>query len=194
MKVLAILGSPRGNGNTAIVLQAICDVLKDKGAKVELLSLGGLRLTGCIECFTCQKRRDRVNCPVKDDMKDIYPRILRSDALVFATPIFCWGPSAQLKAVWDRFYGLCKFGTSSYESLIDGRASALVTTAGGDASDGTNLTAQGYRKLADFMRLRRCGELKLTGVGNPDDTRADKTLLTRARRFGGRLWQRLNER
>jgi len=194
MKVLAIMGSPRRRGNTAGVLANVCDVLTERGAKVEVLPLGGLRLTGCIECFTCQKRRDRVNCPVKDDMKSIYPKILRSDALVFATPIFCWGPSAQLKAVWDRFYGLCKFGESSYDSLIEGKASALVTTAGGDASDGTNLTAQSYRKLADFMRMRRCGELKLTGVGSPDDTRADKALRARARRFGGRLWQRLNER
>lgn len=194
MNVLALLGSPRRQGNTATVLEQVCDVLSGEGARVEVLPLGGLNLMGCQECFACQKRRDRVNCPVKDDIKWIYPKILRADVLISATPIFCWGASAQLKAVWDRFYGLTKFGETSYESMLEGKACALVTTGAGNTADGTDITSRAYRKLSDYMRMRRCGELKLTMLRTPEETRADKAVTRRARRFGRKLWERAGGR
>ena len=91
MRILALLGSPRKRGNTAFVLEQVLRPLREAAFAVDLVNLAGRRLSGCTECFTCQKRLDRPNCPVGDDIKPLYSKILRADAVVFATPIFCWG-------------------------------------------------------------------------------------------------------
>ncbi|MFH0965418.1 MAG: NAD(P)H-dependent oxidoreductase, partial [Planctomycetota bacterium] len=184
MKVLALLGSPRRKGNTGIVLERVLSPLRAAGMKVEVAFLGGRRLVGCVECFTCQKREDRPNCPVKDDIRPLLRKIHSADAIVFATPVFCWGASAQLKAVMDRLFSFGKYGKSPHISLLEGKRAALVTTAGGALDEGTGITAQSYRSLADFFRIVRCGELKAVSLGTPEETRACRKVLARAERFG----------
>ena len=99
-KVLGILGSPRLNGNTADLLDAVLEGAGTAGAEVERLDLARMHITPCVECRKCDSD---ATCSVKtDDMQEIYKRIRQVDAIVLASPIFFMGVSSQTKAMIDR--------------------------------------------------------------------------------------------
>ena len=99
-KVLGILGSPRLEGNTADLLEAVLEGARSAGADTERLDLARMRINACIECRRCDESAE---CAVKtDDMQQIYSRIRNVDAIVLASPIFFMSVSAQTKAMIDR--------------------------------------------------------------------------------------------
>jgi multimeric flavodoxin WrbA len=188
MRILMLQGSPRKGGNTDVVLTEMASRLREAGATVSKIYLGRLGFSGCTECFACQKRADRPNCSLDDDMQKVYKRMLAADMVVFATPVFCWGPTAQLKAVLDRCYAFCKFQEDgSYNSLLRGKRCALVTTAGGTKDDGADLVVDSYRRFTKFMGLRSAGELVCALLTSPDETANNARMMARARRFAERL-------
>lgn len=99
MKVLGILGSPRLNGNSEMLLDAALNAAQEKGAEVEKLRLCELDFEACRECHGCDKTGE---CIVEDDMQKIYPKLIEADRIFLATPIFFMGVSAQTKAMIDR--------------------------------------------------------------------------------------------
>ena len=99
-RILGILGSPRLEGNTADLLDAVLDGARDAGAVVERIDLARMRINPCIECRRCDATAE---CAVRtDDMREIYSRIRKVDAIVLASPIFFMGVTAQAKAMIDR--------------------------------------------------------------------------------------------
>jgi putative NADPH-quinone reductase len=99
-KVLGILGSPRLQGNTADLLDAVLEGARLAGAEVERLDLARMSINPCIECRRCDAD---ATCAVRtDDMQQIYSRIREVDAIVLASPIFFMGVSSQTKAMIDR--------------------------------------------------------------------------------------------
>lgn len=104
-QVLVILGSPRRMGNSATLAARISRGAKSAGAKVETLFLQGLKISPCRGCDTCQKR-DSKGCAIKDDMQKIYPKLIRADAWVIASPVYWFTMSAQTKIFMDRCYAL----------------------------------------------------------------------------------------
>ncbi len=99
-KVLGILGSPRLQGNTADLLDAVLEGARLAGAEVERLDLARMNIGPCVECRRCDVD---ATCAVKtDDMQQIYARIREVDAIALASPIFFMGVSSQTKAMIDR--------------------------------------------------------------------------------------------
>ena len=184
MKVLAIQGSPRKNGNTDILLDRVLARLREAhGADAEKLYAAKLDVGGCIECFSCQIVTGEPGCAVKDDMGQVYEKMLAADLLVFASPVFCWGMTAQIKAVFDRLYATFKFNEEPYVSLLEGKRAALIVTAGGEEDDGAAICREGYQKLMGFARAQDCGALLAPMLKEPSDTEADGAVLARADAF-----------
>ncbi|MCJ2532705.1 MAG: flavodoxin family protein [Candidatus Thermoplasmatota archaeon] len=99
-KVLGILGSPRLQGNTADLLDAVLEGARLAGAEAERLDLATMSIDPCIECRRCDAD---ATCAVKtDDMHKIFTRIRQVDVIVLASPIFFMGVSSQTKAMIDR--------------------------------------------------------------------------------------------
>ena len=192
MRVLILQGSPRAGGNTDLLCQAMAQAAESAGASVQTLHLAHMTIGGCMECFTCQRVGDGVGCAVKDDMERVYPAVLACDVLVLATPVFCWGPTAQLKAALDRFYALCKFAqveNGQFKCLIEGKPAALVVSAGGGPHDGAEICVAAFRQMAGYLRLDNRGEFVAAPVGEPPDTARDTALLARACEFARGLVQ-----
>ncbi len=103
MKILGIHGSPRLKGNTRILLDAFLKKAYKMGAKVHKLEVAKLNVKPCVECGSCEIKG---YCALDDDMQDIYPLIWDADLIVLATPIFFYGPTAQVKALIDRSQAL----------------------------------------------------------------------------------------
>jgi multimeric flavodoxin WrbA len=104
-KVLVLLGSPRKNGNSAILAASISKGAKSKGAKVETLFIHGMNIAPCKSCYACQKPGSK-GCSIQDDMQSIYKKLQEADAWVIASPVYWFTMSAQTKLWMDRCFAL----------------------------------------------------------------------------------------
>jgi multimeric flavodoxin WrbA len=112
-QVLVILGSPRKNGNSSTLAARISRGAKSAGAEVETLFLQDLKISPCQACYTCQKH-DSKGCAIKDDMQKIYPKLIRADAWVIASPVYWFTMSAQTKTFMDRCYALSAYSKNPF--------------------------------------------------------------------------------
>ena len=99
LKVLGISASPRERGNTDLLLREALRGAEAAGAEVEVVALRDLKIGPCIECYRCARTGC---CAVEDDYQAVYAKLLATDRLIFATPVFFMGVSAQAKLLIDR--------------------------------------------------------------------------------------------
>jgi len=103
LKALAIIASPRKNGNTFLIVEKIAKKLTSFGdLDVEYLFLSDMDLGPCKGCCACLTIGDN-NCPNKDDRMLIEQKILASDAVIFASPVYAMNMTALMKNFMDRF-------------------------------------------------------------------------------------------
>ena len=130
MKLVAILGSPRGMwGNTGTVLEGVLQGARDAGAEVTTFLLGELNVEPCNGCEACHITGA---CPISDDVAPILQAMAEADGLVLASPNYVRNITAQMKALLDR----CS-GPIHLQSLT-GKYAAAVVTAGGADDDGVD--------------------------------------------------------
>ena len=110
MKIVGFMGSPRRNGNTAILLNSVLAGAEKEGAECLVYYPNELNIRGCQGCNACKKKG---HCVISDDMQNIYQIINEADVLVFSSPIYMWQMSAQLKLVIDRLYAYLNADYSS---------------------------------------------------------------------------------
>ena len=101
MNVLILNGSPRKNGNTSNALRAIEDGLKARHT-VESLNVYDFMFRPCRNCDAC--KRNGGSCVLPDDTVPIISKVAAADLVIFGSPVYWWGISAQLKDVVDKFY------------------------------------------------------------------------------------------
>ena len=124
-QVLVILGSPRRKGNSSTLAAQISRGAKSAGAGVETVFLQGLKISPCRGCNTCQKHNSK-GCAIKDDMQEIYPKLIKADAWVIASPVYWFTMSAQTKIFVDRCYAL----TAYAENPFAGKRIAIAMSYG----------------------------------------------------------------
>ena len=103
MKILGLSCSPRRQGNTEILIDEALKGAQLEGAEVELYSVSGKSIEPCDGCRACN---DTGECHIKDDMQDIYNKIVEADGIIFGAPIYMYTMSAQAKAILDRTIAL----------------------------------------------------------------------------------------
>jgi multimeric flavodoxin WrbA len=122
MKVLGINGSPRGSkSQTLKLVEAVLDGAKASGAEVELVDVCQLKIDYCNACGVCFAKG---KCIHEDDFEDIYHKILDSDGLVLASPVYFRSVTAQLKTLIDRM------ADAIHCQLLTGKYGCAVATAG----------------------------------------------------------------
>ncbi len=103
MKVLGIVCSPRKGGNTEILVQEALAGAQTRGAETELLTIWDKNIKPCDGCLSCEKTGE---CHIKDDVQEIYPKLIAADGIVWGTPVYFWSVTAQAKMLIDRSYAL----------------------------------------------------------------------------------------
>jgi len=89
MKITSVLGSLRlKNGNTAKVLGWVEEELRAKGNYVDRINITDEKMNGCKECYTGQGIPDEPGCPQEGDAKGIFERLMASDVMILASPLF----------------------------------------------------------------------------------------------------------
>lgn len=122
MKVLAINGSPRKNGNTALLLHEALAPLSEAGWEVETVQLGGKKIQGCRGCEKCAELKNG-RCVFDNDMlNELLQKMLAADAMILGTPCYFTDMSAELKALVDR----AGFVAYVNDGLFQGKIGAAV--------------------------------------------------------------------
>lgn len=100
--ISVIIGSPRKGGNTQLLADSFIRGAVQAGNTVDVISVADYDIHGCLGCNACF-RNDGL-CVQNDGMAEIYSRLSNADIIVFATPIYFFTLSSQLKAIIDRLH------------------------------------------------------------------------------------------
>ena len=122
MKVVAFNGSPRREGNTAILVGRVCDGLEKQGIGTEQVSLAEKTIRGCIACGQCAVNRNGW-CAVQDDAaNDCIGKMVAAEGIILASPVYFQDVTAEMKALIDR----AGFVSRSNGRMLAGRVGASV--------------------------------------------------------------------
>jgi len=97
--LIAINGSPRPQGNTALFLEQAIEGARKSGCAVMAVHLRALQISPCLEIYGC---KNDGRCAIADDFQQIYDQILTADGIILASPIFFYTVSAHTKIFMDR--------------------------------------------------------------------------------------------
>ena len=177
MNIVLLQGSPNVDGSTALLAENFTMGASEAGHKVKRLDISRMNIKPCTGCVACGYEGP---CVQNDDSSIIRKEILAADMIVFASPLYYYGMSAQLKTVVDRF---CSYNSSLHAKHMK---SALLTVAW-NAEDWTfdALTAH-YKTLVRYCNFIDCGMVLGYGCGTPDMTKRSKC-MDEAYRLGKEL-------
>ncbi|MBK9391380.1 MAG: flavodoxin family protein [Bacteroidetes bacterium] len=99
MKVLGINCSPRKGGNTEILLKEVFKALEKENIKTELFQIGGKRLSGCIACMKCKKKKDGFCHQKNDVINECIKKMMKADAIIIGSPVYFADITADAKAL-----------------------------------------------------------------------------------------------
>jgi multimeric flavodoxin WrbA len=101
MKILGIVCSPRKGGNTEVLVEEALAKARDLGAEIELEFIAEKNIAPCDGCESCSVMG---KCRIEDDMQNLYVKLKEADGIIFGTPVYFWGMTAQAKTLLDRTF------------------------------------------------------------------------------------------
>jgi len=138
MKVIAFNGSPRKDGNTAILINHIFQELKKEGLETELVQFSGKKIHGCRACYKCFENKDR-RCSVKDDFaNECIEKMIDADGIILGSPVYFADVTAEMKALIDRAGFVSLANNGLYKNKVGASVAALRRTGGIHTLDSLN--------------------------------------------------------
>ena len=180
MKVLACCGSPRKAGITRTLLDDVARGVADAGGKCEILDIAAMNIAPCRACKGCFGTG---RCTQNEDMDGLYDKIAAADAFVFGTPVYFWGPSAQMKAFVDRWYSIVH---GPDFRLLKGKKAAVVTPYADDEPSTAQHTVGMFETAFKYLGLEFAGALGVT-AGKEGEVRNDARAMEQAFALGQSL-------
>ena len=130
MKVVAINGSARKDGNTAILIRRVFSVLEAEGIETELIQLAGEQIHGCMACGTCRKIQNK-QCKIVNDNVNLYiEKMTAADGIILGSPTYFSMMTSEMKALIDRAGFVGRANGDLYKHKV-GVAVVAVRRAGG---------------------------------------------------------------
>ncbi len=180
MKIIGLSGSPRVRGNSDIILDALLSGAKSKGSEVRKYYLNRLKVRGCQACYACKRTGE---CKQKDDMRPLYAQLLSAEIWVFATPVYWWGPSAQLKLVLDRMFPFCH---PPNLDQVRGKKAVLITASEDRPALATPHLCGMIRESMDYLGIKILDELLIRAY-QKGEVKNNRSALARATRLGEKI-------
>ena len=155
MKIVVLTGSPRRNGNTNHLAGQFIKGAEEAGHEVYRFDCAQRKVSSCIACNRCGMNGQ---CIFSDDFEELRPHLVAADMVVFATPMYYFGFSSQLKAVIDRFYAL--------NGQIKGnvKQSALLMAYADTAPEEAEPMLSHYHTLLRYLGWKDSGTVVAAGM------------------------------
>lgn len=165
MEITVIEGSPHINGASSALAKRFVEGATEAGHIVNVVEVARLNIGVCRACNACGTSGP---CIQKDDMTDVRSKIMSSEVVVFVTPNYFCGMTAQLKTVIDRFY--------SFSSNLKTRGlRAVLITASADKADWTTdaLRVQ-FDSMCRYLNMQDAGRVMAVGCGSAEAAHASR--------------------
>jgi multimeric flavodoxin WrbA len=186
MKIACLFGSPRNNGNTAKVLGWVEDELVSKGCEIDRINITEYNVNGCNGCYACQEKYDEPGCIQQDDAVGIIERLMAADAIIYATPLYCWSFTSQLKPIIDRHLCIVTgYGSDNYNSLLEGKRTGLLVTCAGPEENNSEYIKGIYTSMMSFLGCKVAGILVIPNTTTPDELTQESK--KKAEGFAGKM-------
>lgn len=177
-KVLIISTSLRGASNSDILAKECERGAKEAGHSVEYLSLKGKEIKFCIGCLACQKSGA---CVLKDDVPEIMAKVKEAEVIIYATPIYYYEMSGQMKTLLDRLNPL-------YPVEYRFRDIYMIATAAEDADYAFEKAYQGLQGWVDcFEKAELKGMVTGGGIDEPGSAADHADVMQKAYELGKNL-------
>jgi len=170
MQITTLLGSAKKKGNTATVLSWVEKELQSLGHKVDRIYLNNKTINGCLGCAKCRETPNEIACVQKDDAIDIMEQMILSDVVLYASPIYFWGFSAQIKGLIDRCYSLVtNYHKPGHSSLMKGKRIGLLVTGADAYEENAEGMFTTFDRIVDYLLARKTGELYINEYSVPSE-------------------------
>lgn len=187
MKVIAIMGSPRKNGNSCFLAGHFLELAREKGAQTSSFFLEGMKYKGCKACGACKKGSDK--CVIEDDLTQVLEEMHQADVIIYAAPNYFADVSGQFKLFLDRTYSLLTPEFQSGENrsrLAAGKHLVFILTQG--APEGTfKQIPEKYAHLQDYFNFAGYHVLQGCNLFAPDDAKGRPELLAQVEELAEKL-------
>ena len=167
MNILILQGSPNLSGSTSMMVEQFAKGAKEAGHTCKRVDITELDISPCTGCVACGYEGP---CTQSDSMDLLRSQILKTDMLVFATPLYYYGMSAQLKTVVDRF---C---SANYSITAKRLKSVLLTVAWNSDNWTFDALVAHYKTLVRYLDLQDQGMVLGYGCGTPAMTKRSNHL------------------
>ena len=172
MRIVTLMGSPRKRGNTARILAEVEARLASDHV-VDRVDVIDYDINGCRGCEVCQRTLDAPGCVQQDDVPALFERMMAADVLIYASPVYSWGFTAQLKALVDRHYCLTKWQDDEVaRSFLDDKAAALLVTCAGDAATNADTMQVAFERQMDCSGCHIVGQYVVDRTTTPKEALA----------------------
>ena len=155
MKIVVLTGSPRRSGNTNRLAGQFIKGAEEAGHEVYRFDCEQHKVSPCIACNRCGMNG---TCIFNDDFEELRPYLVDADMVVFATPMYYFGFSSQLKTVIDRFYAL-----NGQIKGVSKLSAFLMAYANTDPKEAEPMTSH-YHTLLHYLGWKDCGIVVATGM------------------------------
>lgn len=186
-KILVISGSPRKDGNTRALIDEFIKGVRSNDADIEVVHAAFLhyKAHGCLSCRLCQKS-DKFECNINDDATPVLKRMLEVDTIVFATPLYFFSASAQIKMVFDRMFSLYKWDNAAGTMVtpLEGKELVVIASAFGDM--GLDALEAPFKLTAAYTHMP-FDSLLVQNAGVSGEIRKKPIFLKRAYDLGVRI-------
>ncbi len=129
MKAVAFNGSARKDGNTALLLKRVLEVLKAEGFDTELIQLAGQQIRGCNTCRTCYETKNKLCIIENDKVNEYITKMVEADCIILGSPVYFSMMTPELKALIDRAGYVAKANDDMFKHKV-GAAVVAVRRAG----------------------------------------------------------------
>jgi multimeric flavodoxin WrbA len=189
-KILILNGSPKKNGNTAMLVDWFCKGATSKEADIEIVRTAFLKYktTGCISCRACQES-DKYECSINDEAKPVLAKMADVDVIVFATPLYFFSASAQIKLIFDRMFSLYKWDNDAGTMETPLRGKTLVLLASAFEETGLDALEKPFALTAEYSDMK-FESLLVANAGTSGEIAAKRPdIIEKAVSLGSRIAQ-----
>ena len=138
MKVIAINGSPKKDGNTFHALNIVGNEIKDAGIDFEIIQVGHKMIHGCIACGKCAINQDEKCTIVTDDLNTILQKIKDADGILPGSPVYYSGIAGTMKCFLDRLFYVSSSNGNLFRHKVAAAVVAVRRSGGSSTFDGLN--------------------------------------------------------
>ena len=157
MKIIAIYGSARKNSFSRAAVDYSAEYFTNRGEDVKKYYLSEMNMEPCLGCFACKKKN---GCIRKDDMTELFDEIMKSDFVIFSSPVYCFSTNSLYARMFERLYPMLGGGPASgdgfkmYTYIYPKKKCMLILTYGA------------LEMLCHGVRKRTARNLKWNGFDN----------------------------